>query len=165
MFNLNVIYFSYETTTNVRYETQTDTYLPAITVCSIKISQFTDEYFKKISFDYSNLPALIFDLIIFNQNYTIQEQISILEDEPKLLKHCIFNRNLNNEQGKYENCSEISNYTRYFNGMGYCFTIFPQMNQESDENYKVNHNNKLNNHPVVISIKKVRNQLAQYDIN
>ena len=43
MYNLNVIYFSYETTTNVRYETQTDTYLPAITVCYEKRHQIKNE--------------------------------------------------------------------------------------------------------------------------
>ena len=154
MYNLNVIYFSYETTTNVRYETQTDTYLPAITVCFFKMTQFRDEYFNKIKFNYSSIRGLVKDSEIFNQDYTIQNQMSMLEDEPKQLIYCVCNRNINNGQGKYENCTEISNFTRYLDGLGYCFTSFLQMNQESDENYKVNHGNNLNNHPIILLIKK-----------
>ena len=49
MFNLNVIYFSYETITNVRYETQRETYLPAITICYEKLDQFSDNILGKFN--------------------------------------------------------------------------------------------------------------------
>ena len=35
------------------------------------------------------------------------------------------------------NCSEISNFTRYLNGGHFCFTIFPQLNGEPDQRFRV----------------------------
>ena len=64
MFNLNVIYFSYETTTNVRYEAQSEPYLPAITICYDKRFQLTQDEF------YVSKKNLI---VVFTMSFTIQE--------------------------------------------------------------------------------------------
>ena len=131
MYNLNVIYFSYETTTNVRYETQTDTYLPAITVCYEKRHQIKDE---------------ILDMFGGNSNkalrqlkkLTIQEQFNSLNDLPKRLTKCTMAAESDEMIGiTWMICQNVSQYVQYIDEFSYCFTAFPQLNGESDEKYQV----------------------------
>ena len=124
MYNLNVIYFSYETTTNVRYETQTDTYLPAITICYQK--WFQNDYLAKLNGDIS--------LFIKNiDNLTISEQFQLFGNSPSKLIHC----ETSDINEKKVSCDQVANYVQYIDHNWYCFTIFPQLNGEPEKNYLV----------------------------
>ena len=130
MYNLNVIYFSYETTTNVRYETQTDTYLPAITVCYEKRHQIKNEFLDKFN-------GNTYKALIHLNNLTIQEQFNSLNDLSKRLTECQKGSKYDNMRMSWVDCQNISDYTQYIENNFYCFTIFPQLNGESDEKYQV----------------------------
>ena len=123
--NLNVIYFSYETTTNVRYETQTDTYLPAITVsfhAKNKWKQFKTQFIENVEGDPDG----------FIGHMTIQEQLGQLQLKPYIVPYCFVTL----ISGLVE-CQGASNYSHYINQRSYSFTIFPQLNEEPDDNFKL----------------------------
>ena len=82
MFNLNVIYFSYETTTNVRYEVEP--YLPAIIICYDKWNQFNDEFINKFESDYRKF----FNVL---GNMTIKQQFDVMHKSPRILQSCKLN--------------------------------------------------------------------------
>ena len=124
MYNLNVIYFSYETTTNVRYETQTDTYLPAITMCYRKWIQ--NNYHAQ--FNHENHSAILDSIA----NMTISEQFKLFGNSPSKLIFCGTWRN-----GHAIHCDQVANYFQYLDKFWYCFTIFLQLKGEPDINYLV----------------------------
>ena len=128
MFNLNVIYFSYKTTTNVRYETQSNTYLPAITLCYHKSNQIKEEFFHQFS-KISEAERSFYDS-------TIKGQFEVLKNAPSKLNGCYVPKWIN---GQYRSlpCSTIANFTQYIDSFSYCFTSVPQLNGESDEEYQV----------------------------
>ena len=133
MYNLNVIYFSYETTTNVRYETQTDTYLPAITVCYEKRHQIKDEFLDM--FDGNSDKALR-----HLNSLTIQEQFNSMNDLPKILTECMVEVKSGYMGMSWIICPNVTKYIQYIDHYSYCFTAFPQLNGESDEKYQVTDN-------------------------
>ena len=125
MYNLNVIYFSYETTTNVRYETQTDTYLPAITVCYEKRLQIKNEFLDMFEGNISR------SLDVLN-SLTIQDQFKAMKSP---MSRILCSAEI---KGKGNvSCTDVSNFTQYISAFSYCVTIFPQLNNEQDDNYQV----------------------------
>ena len=121
-YKLSSIYFSYETTTFVRYESDGEKTLPAITVCYNKYLQLKDEFKKKIA-HFDNNKAIFKKL----NNLTIAEQFQSMEKEPRMLKNCM------NAGGK--NCTSIANLTKSIEYNFYCFTILSQLNGEPDDSY------------------------------
>ena len=130
MYNLNVIYFSYETTTNVRYETQTDTYLPAITVCYEKRNQIKNEFLDMFE---GNIRRTLVNLSYLS----IQEQFNALDKLPRRMHRCLVSAKLAFLKGTWINCQEVSENVRYIDEKTFCFTVFPQLKRESDERYRV----------------------------
>ena len=129
-FKLSEIHFSYETTTNVRFESQTETSLPAVTVCYYKIFQLNEQIWRQNSRN----TTILWDRV---SHSTIQDQFNDLAQSPRRLDRCrLYTKQLTQEKN-YINCSDVASYVEYLEGLSYCFTIFPQLNGEPDDKYSV----------------------------
>ena len=129
MFNLNVIYFSYETTTNVKYETQSEPYLPAITLCYDRDFQLKDEFISN-----HTTPGA-------NYLFTIKEHFTKLKPpSSRFGEYSIGPKIPSNGWPEMTMLKGEDNITQYISGNYYCFTYFSQINGEPDENYQVPRN-------------------------
>jgi hypothetical protein len=119
--------------------------LPAITICSVKAFFVKDEYiFKllpnntKISSDYQ------FEQIIENKlnKLSIKEQFKVLynsENISKFIDCNVMQKTTINDtfSVKYIKCENISSIRISINFNYYCFTLFSQLNGESDDKYLI----------------------------
>ena len=130
-FNLSDLYFSYETSTNIRYEFQSETSLPAISICHDKMSQIKRAMLDKFDMKYDG------NLTHYMGNITIRDQFRMMEELPRRLEYCIVKINVPGYNQEALDCSSLVNFTNYMDVNHFCFTIFPQLNKEPDNWYKV----------------------------
>ena len=128
MIQINEIYFSYQTSTDIKYQDDNEFDQPSITVCYMKTDQVKNEYIDEmpISSYYSQLDFL--------NNLTIGHQFEYFEDYPKRIKDC----SIYDNQLKLKKKCQVHNETKFDNTF-YCFTL----HSESDENIVLNDENKL----------------------
>ena len=112
---ISKIYFSYQTTTNVRYERNNNIELPGISICTSK--------FKK----YQNITDQVY------RNLTIGQLFSRMEDNLSLLYYCT----AIGKNKMLSPCPNVNKQSRYIDDQYFCFTIFSQLNKEPDDNYLV----------------------------
>ena len=138
-FKISELYFTYETTTNVKYEEESSVELPGITICYRLLSQVKTAFTKRI-FNYNDTNHYN-DYNIFGDNTTLQELTNYLDKSPLRLKTCQAKTDKN-----YTDCDQIKNITDDFDGQFYCFTLFRQ-DEEQDQ---------------IFSVKKSRNNLKTF---
>ena len=123
-YKLSSIYFSYETTTFVRYESDGEKTLPAITICYMKYHQLGDQIWNNLGNNQTKLINVL-------DNMTIAEQFEQMEGTPKILKSCY------TLGVKRMECTQLANLTKYIDAWFYCFTMFHQLNGEPDDSYQL----------------------------
>ncbi len=75
-FKISELYFSYETTTNVKYEDEKQIDVPGITICVNKLTELLNETHKMIYTD----KAILLEQEKFINNMSIEQQFSMLND-------------------------------------------------------------------------------------
>jgi len=131
-YKISELYFRYDTTTYVKFESSGYLELPGITICYYKFIQLKDE-FKHFRSEI-NL-------------FSIQEQFdSIIKLKPFLIRDCIFKKGT--KKSYDSNCRDFGDSNGQGNGgftrlsaSSYCFTVFSQINNTSDEKYRINGTN------------------------
>ena len=118
MIQINGIYFSYQTSTDIKYQEDNIFEQPSITLCYVKVDQLKDEYINRLP------RSNIYNQLNFLNNFTIGEQFEYLENYPRCLNSCLVHDNI---QGM-KSC-QVYNQTK-FSSLLYCFTIY----SESEEN-------------------------------
>ena len=81
IYEISRIYFTFETTTSVRYENEDPLSLPAITLCSHKISFIKKEYFYKLLSNISdeqNESQIVDKFLNYLNNMNISQQLNDL---------------------------------------------------------------------------------------
>ena len=128
---ISELYFSYETITNVKYETHNTIDLPGITICVSKLSQITDEYREEL-FQQSNDTNIHLDII---GNLTIIKQMSKLNNISSRIQLCTVINYLSNQ---YVDCFlRQEKLITYLSANWICFTLFSQLNGDPDERYAI----------------------------
>jgi hypothetical protein len=138
IYEISVIYFSYETTTDVRYEDEVMTQLPAITFCVPKVSMIKKGYFKKLV---SNLTDPLIEMFKILNELTIKEQFKTLYSAEELFNETCFVRKTYalNSTEKYVKCHLVSDIKLSINYFNLCIRLFSQMIGENDEKYQIDY--------------------------
>jgi hypothetical protein len=138
IYEISVIYFSYETTTDVRYEDEAITQLPAITFCVPKVSMIKKEYLNQLV---SNLTDPSIEISKNFNALTIKEQFKALYTAEELFNEKCFVRKTYalKSTEKYVNCHLVSDIKLSINYFNLCIRLFSQMNRESDEKYQIDY--------------------------
>ena len=130
-FDISMIYFSYNTSTNVRYESQTFVDIPGVTVCYYKLEQISDKLKSEIDKKYGSLGD---SKPIFLNNLTLRQQWNELGDKPEKFLSCFYRWNI----GTNLNCNSVQNYTKSFDSISYCVTAFSQDDgDQGDEMFQI----------------------------
>ncbi len=138
---ISKIYFSYDTTTVVRYEFEKMVSLPGITIC------FKKEYILRKQNIIQKFPNLTNkdssddDLMVYLNKMDLKEQLlatlsyeEIFHNECYVMKTIAFNQSVN-----YLNCNQIKATKTTIGYYWKCFRYFPQSFNESDDKYLINH--------------------------
>ena len=113
---ISQMYFSYKTTSNVKFETGKFRTLPGLTFCYEKKFQLKEKYLWNTSLDKIN-------------SWSIEEQRDKFVQNMRFMLACTI---------KYKvNCSEVTEIIGRFDQDMHCFTIFAQLNGEPDDRYLV----------------------------
>ena len=147
-FKISELYFSYETTTNVRYETEDQFDLPAISICYNKMTQIKDQLIGEFAFNDSE--SLSSQLDEFN-GLSIKEQLDHFEEIPKILDSCYLYNSTQGREIVWERLIKM-----HFSYHRYCFTLFSQLNGEPDKDYwnRIDQNKDLY-YPVRLSMNVI----------
>jgi hypothetical protein len=148
---ISVIYFKYETRTDVKYENEKIIPLPAITFCSIKSYFIKENIYNKIiknttedKYSHKNL----LEALRFLNRMSIKEQFEVLLSSSDLSKmDCLIHKPLglshllqeDDPYGPYLRCNVISVINISISEYRYCFTYFSQFNQQNDNRYEVSY--------------------------
>jgi hypothetical protein len=144
LFQINeicVIYFSYQTTTDVRYKEELKVSLPAISICIPKEFMFDLRLTSSISPN-ETIKSLNSEKILnYLNKLTIKEQFkNLLNIDVVLNDKCfVLASNKSNGNKYYVNCKKITPFRKSINSVSYCFTLFSQLNGENDENYLIDY--------------------------
>ena len=130
--NISKLYFSYKTTTNVRYERNSNIELPGISICTPKSLMFKEEQD---------------DINQIDQNSTTGQMFSWMENDLSQLYYCSV---IGKNGSKMRSCPENDEIARYIDGYYFCFTIFSQLKGEPDDNYLVHEG--ASNQQILINI-------------
>ena len=115
---ISQMYFSFKTTSNVKFETGKVQQLPGITICHPKFIQL------------KNPPVNITDATLNKiYNIPINNQDELFIESQKILINCKIKHKLN--------CNDVNKYICHFDQYYYCFTIFAQINGEDKHKYLV----------------------------
>ena len=129
---ISELYFSYETITNVKYESENRIELPGITLCVSKLSMVTDEYHEDLE-QQSNDTNIQLSII---NNLTISEQRSKLNNVSSRINTC---NAINDKSNQYVSCSlRQDNLITYLSTNSICFTLFSQLSGEPEDWYAIN---------------------------
>jgi hypothetical protein len=174
IYKISEIYFLYQTTTDVRYDKETNISLPALTICIFKLQFIKPEYSSQL---FPN--KTVNKLEIFNK-LSIKKQFEALippEDIPKNFCFVVKTINLNDSSFKVE-CDVISPVRRTIDYLSYCFTYFSQLKGEKDDNYLIDYDlTTISRHIISLYIPKnittidlyihSRNEIVRYqdDLN
>ena len=144
-FDISMIFFSYKTSTNVKYESQKFVDIPGVSICYYKLEQINDKL--KTELD-QKVKAIDGRKTEYFNNMTIREQFNELDTEPVKLRDCFLRWNI----GTDVKCNLIQNYTESFDGFLYCITAFSQDgDHQGGEKYHVK--NSENNNKLMISFE------------
>ena len=145
------MYFSYRTSTNVKYETNNRIELPGITICYNKLEQLINGQLKsKLKRNPNDFDRSAMDEI---NKLTIKEQLMNFENYPVKFNKCELQR----KDQYFTNCSDTTNMTTSFDKQFFCFTIFSQLSGESDKNFIINESDVSFPQMVKIEIDKYKN--------
>ena len=151
---ISELYFSYETITNVKYETHNTIHLSGINICYNKKLQVIDEYKDLV---YKNIRNKIDAFKNFNNNYTIRDQFSLFYEKPRAFIACSISPN-----HLAIDCLSIDNLTQSVGRIVYCFKLFEQSMGVSDEKYVIRE--ETNDKRIIIFLNKtVLNVPGEYD--
>jgi hypothetical protein len=137
-------YLSYETITEAKYETETIISLPAITLCASKSLFIKEEFYLKY---FPNGKASIREVEGILNKMKIKDQFEALHSTKEVSKMIgctvmqtmAFNiSNILNITNRLK-CEEISAVRISINFERCCFTLFSQMNGESDDRYLIDY--------------------------
>jgi hypothetical protein len=144
------IYLSYETITEAKYETETIISLPAITLCASKAyfikKEFGLKYFPNGKTSIHEIKDILNKLKIKDQFESLfsSEEVSNMIG-CSVMQTMAFNiSNTLNITNRLK-CEEISAVKISINFERYCFTLFSQMNGESDDRYLINYDVSTSN--------------------
>jgi hypothetical protein len=138
IYEISVIYFSYETTTDVRYEDEVMIELPAFTFCVPKVFMARIEYLKQST---NKSTKTLEDMHKYLNKLTLKEQFKALYSAEELFyESCFVKRTyaLNNSE-KYVDCHLVSEVKIIINNDNLCVRLFSQMNGESDDKYRIDY--------------------------
>ena len=142
--NISKLYFSYETVTNVKYETHKTIQLPGINFCYNKKDQALDLYKELV---YKNISTEKYPFYNFNKNFTIRDQFGLFYGKPILLIACsISSTHLPID------CLSVANLTQSLGELVYCFKLFQQSIGVSDERYVIHQ--QINVRKITILLNK-----------
>ena len=131
---ISQMYFSYKTTSNVKFVSGKFEKLLGITLCYSKLFQLKEEYVLETGLDKIN-------------SLSIDEQRVNFHEDIRLMLSCTI---------KYKvNCSQVTDIIGHFDQDLYCFTIFAQLNGEPDERYLVSEDSSVK---LMISINLLKYQ-------
>jgi len=140
------IYFSYQTTTDVRYENEAIISLPAITLCTKKIFFIREEYLKQNNANYSEEDLKNDEKMneYLNQ-LPINEQFKVLYSTQEVFRrNCLVMKTIGFDKGRRElDCNQISPIRSSIDVHNICFTFFSQLNGEPDQRYLVDYDTKF----------------------
>ena len=125
---ISELYFSYETITNVKYESEDGIELPDITICVRKLSMVTDKYNEELN-KISNSSDIKWEII---NTLTISEQLSKLNNVSSRIEKCNF------IDQKGIQFSKQDKFITYLSRKWICFTLFSQLIGESEDRYVIN---------------------------
>ena len=117
--------------------------LPAITICFDKNYLLKEEISKNLSKKIRVENKSLFSEemnVKMNDNMTIEEQFEALESPLKLFDCFVYRNDEELHKTDYEECDSIANFSTFINGNEFCFTIFSQLNEESDDRYLFDYN-------------------------
>jgi hypothetical protein len=143
IYQISAIYLSYETTTLVRYENEPKISLPAITVCSDKQNFLKFDYIRKINRNSTKLNENQLIRILRKLNkLTIKEQFKVLLSAEEISEiigcYVLRNKPINNTYlGTYHECKNLSPIKISISFDKYCFTLFSQLREESDDRFLI----------------------------
>jgi len=137
---ISIIYFSYETVTDVRYGIDAFISLPAITICTLKSSLMRKDYLQQNGIQLQDYTSRLDHL----NNLTIKEQFKALYTAEEILNLCytLGTEGLNH-RGLISNCINISKIRTSIDYDEYCITLFSQSNGEPDQNYLIDFDSNL----------------------
>ena len=158
-FDISKIYFSYKTSTNVRYESQTFFDMPGVTICYYKLEQFNDKL--KIELD-QKFGKFVSAKYLFVNNLTIHEQLNELGGDPKKLLDCFYRSTISSDL----KCNSVKNYTKSFNVDTYCLTLFAQHDEKhSDKIFQLENSGNYLKTMIIFEMRKVKNKtIAEGDV-
>ena len=125
-YKISKIYFSYETTTDFKYENDYRIDLPGITICQPKLTQIDND--TKLKFNISSHK----DYMRTFKGIPIWKELLYLGDWPKVISKCLVKEPGSMKMG---DCRDVEYYASYFDDLRYCFTIFAQRRGQVDEKY------------------------------
>ncbi len=155
IYKISDIYFSYETTTDVRYYKESIISLPAVTICARKY-YFASENVLKLIFNNYSIDSSKKQPEIMNylNKLNIKEQFQTLNSAQKILtENCTVLRTKGfNSSENYLKCDKISSIRMSIGYNFVCATIFSQVNGEADDKYSIDLR-KFNNLFYLIGIR------------
>ena len=150
-YKISEYYFSYETITNVKYETENQIDLPGITIAYSKPTQLSENERQLNNARQNNHKTYT----EFQMNGTIEDQRKLFGKSPSRLQQCFYH---DNDYKILSPCSiKFSNATTTsFSGHLFGVSIFKQSLDEPDQRFIIMNslNDFGNNILVIISIKK-----------
>ena len=128
-------YFSFETLTTVRYINEMRISLPGITICFDKIHALREDFKQKHSFK-SNESQKMKDIL---DQMTVEQQfIETISFKEFTNNSCKVIRPIFSKSSKPRiNCERITPATKSIDTYNICFTLFSQLNSESNDRYVV----------------------------
>ena len=157
-FDISMIYFSYKTSTNVRYESQTFVDIPDVTLFYYNFEQIKDKNKTDLGRDYRKPDGT--NRINLN-NLTLCEQMNKLADEPVKIQDCFYRWNI----GSDLKCHSLRNYTKSFDAFTYCVTLFSQHGEEQeDEMFKIKSSGIILKTMINVELRKLERSLDEDDI-
>lgn len=150
VYNISQIYFSFETTTHVKYENVVNISLPAITICIDKKYLLRKQFFPQfigLENENSNRDEFYAKILQFINNFTAAQQLDILYgaqevfgNECRVITPIGFD---NNGTGDYIPCQDIQPIRRSIDFYESCFTIFDEFYQNMDNQSEEELNKKF----------------------
>jgi hypothetical protein len=145
IYEINQIYFSYETVTDVRYEFDRIKSLPAITICVPKHQLFTKHEWTKL-----RNQKLESNPLKYLNKLNISQQFKVTGHP--IMKCNVINTLRFSDSAHYIDCSRIRPIRTYLTYETKCFTLFSQFINESIDNYIINENLGLENFIHILNI-------------
>lgn len=157
VYDISSIYFSYSTTVSVKFEREVRVELPAVTICTNTSYVTRHDYMKRRFGDVlGNNSDQKWISGHYLRNLTLGEQLknATIRAE-QFFRKCLVMKPISMEEtfaDDYIGCENISRIEETIDYNRKCFTMFSQLKNESDDNYRIDHDVILrdNNFPLYL---------------